>query len=135
MRYIDLSKIPTPQLLMIRGVLVNGSIAAADSKEVKRLRKENSKLKLLNERWTLIRERELEAFFRNEDRDYILGFSDINFEKTLALFEKHKHETEKELALSERTASIKVPRIVSQRDLDALDILREGFSERKNNVN
>lgn len=132
MRYIDLSKIPTPQLRAIRGVLVDGGLATADSKEVGRLRTENAQFKKLEQRWKLIRERELDAFFKAEDRGYILGFSDSNFEKTLDLLEKHRFEAEKEIALSERTYSIKVPRVVSQRDLNALDTLRAGLSERKN---
>jgi hypothetical protein len=127
-RYIDLSRIPTPQLKAIRSVLANGGLAVADSREVKKLRRENARLKLLNERSQILAGIDVDI---NEDQDFWLGLTDYQFD---GMIERMKR-IDKETALAEKTASIKVPRLIGVRELNALDTIREGFSERRNNGN
>jgi len=123
---INLKELSTPQLKAIRQVLVGGSLATADSSEVKRLRKENAQLKKIEQRRSVIAEIGLDL---DDDRNYWLGLDDSTFKFVVGKMA----ELQKEVALSERTFnSIKVPALTSTINLDPVVIVREGLRNRRN---
>ncbi len=128
MRMIDISKIPTPQLLAIRRILTGGVLAESETKkakELKILRAENTRLKRLNDRRAV-----LDRFDEDIDSDleYWLNLDDKTFQFVV---EKMK-DIEVECTIAEKTNSIKIPPMISQRELSLLDTVRQGFAERKN---
>jgi hypothetical protein len=64
-----------------------------------------------------------------------MSFDDGAFEYFLNLIIEQKAQTEKEIAIAERTNSIKVPRMIGTRELSAIDSVRQGFLERRNSSN
>lgn len=137
MSYIDLTKIPTLELLEIRNILKYGAKAYASKyadadggKRLKALADENEQLKKVNARRDV-----LEAAGLEWDEDYWMSFDDGAFNYFLNLFIEQRVKVEKELALSERTRSIKVPVLIAERELNAIDACRQGFAELKNRGN
>jgi len=128
----------TVQLKAIRQVLVGGAEAMAErkyanadgSKRLKALAAENERLKKANARREIVEAEGLEW-----DEDYWMSFDDGAFSYFLNLFIEQRAKAEKELTLSERTRSIKVPALISERELNAIDACREGFAELKNRRN
>lgn len=124
----------TVQLKAIRQVIVSGAEVVAErkyanadgSKLLKALAAENEQLKKANARSDIV-----EAEGLGWDEDYWMSFDDGAFDYFLNLFVKQG----KELALSERTCSIKVPALISERELNAIDTCREGFAELKDRRN
>ena len=134
---IDLSKLSTTTLKAIRRVLVDGATATASKyadadgdRTLKNLKQENAELRRLNARRSAV-----EAVGLDWDQDYWMSFSDDGaFQYFLNLFANHKAKLEKELALSERTRSIKVPNLVGSQ-LNAVDEVRAGFRALRNKRN
>lgn len=123
-RVLDLSQLSVPQLLEIRRILIGGVEASADARGIaRRLKAENERLKKANQRRDVI-----ESAGLDWDSDYWLSLDDKTFEFVL---DKMKH-VRTEFAIASATQSIKIPPMISQRELSVLDTIRQGFSERKN---
>ena len=123
-RVLDLSQLSVPQLLEIRSILSGGVKATADAKYVARkLKAENEQLKKANQRRDLV-----ESAGLDWDSDYWLSLNDKTFEFIL---DKMK-QVRTEVAIASATQSIKIPPMISQRELSVLDTIRQGFSEHKN---
>lgn len=128
----------TVQLKAIRQILVSGAEGVAGreyantdgSKRLKALAAENERLKRANARREIVEAEGLEW-----DTDYWMSFDDGAFNYFLNLFIEQRVKVEKELALSEKTRSIKVPALIAERELNAIDACREGFAELKNRRN
>ena len=127
---LNLGELTKSQLIGLRQVLTTGNLAVADSKEVNKLRKENAQLKKLN-----ARRKAVEAESLDWDSEYWMSFDDGAFTFFLNLFAEKKRQAEKEIALSEKTYSMKVPPIIAERELNALDTVRAGFGELRNKKN
>ena len=125
-RTIDLSQLSRNELLAIKSVLTGGALATADSKEVKRLKAENERLK---------REKKIRAIVESYDLDYD---SDPDYwmelEKCGALeFACSKLSKAMKSAQAEAKPRVmKIPQMISTVELNDVDALREGLQERKN---
>jgi len=131
MSYIDLTKIPTPELIEIKNILMCGVTAYASKREnaeLKRLKYENSQLKKINHRRSVLSAIDIDI---DENRDYWLSLDDATFSFVVGKMV----DIRKEVALAEKTQSIKVPALISQQELNTLDIVREGFSNLRNRRN
>lgn len=131
MRTINLSELTTPQLLAIRQVLVSGSIASAETKKVKRLKQleaENAELKRKESRRAVLDGIGIDI---DDDEKYWLGLSDSLFEFVV----RKCSEVKTEVAIAERTQSLKIPPMISQRELSTIDTIRQGFNEIKDRSN
>jgi len=128
---IDLTKIPTAELREIRNILAYGLKAYSSKREnaeLKRLKHENAQLKKINDRRLVLAEIGVDI---DEDRDYWLSLDDATFNFVVGkMIDIHK-----EVVLAERTQSIKVPALISERELNTLDIVREGLANLKNRRN
>ena len=122
---IDLSRIPTPELWEIRNILKHGAKATAETKkakEFKRLQAENAELKRKESRRALLADISIDI---DDDESYWLGLSDSLFDFVV----KKCSEVKTEVAIAERTQSLKIPPMISQRELSVLDTVRQGFNE------
>ena len=129
MRNINLSLLNVPQLKAIRAILTDGAIASAETKkakEFKKLQAENERLKKLNERREIVESAGLEW-----DEDYYMYFNDKHF----LIAVRNLSNAMKQVALAEKTNSIKIPPIISQRELSTIDTIRQGFNEIKDRRN
>lgn len=123
-RVLDLSKLTKTQLLGIKAVLQDGTVAEAGAKEVARkLKEENAQLKKVNERRDVV-----ESAGLDWDSDYWMSLDDKTFEFVL----QKMTQVRTEVAIASTTHSVKIPPIISQRELSVLDMVRQGFAERKN---
>jgi len=128
---IDLTKIPTPELIEIKNILKYGVTAYASRREdaeLKRLKYENSQLKKINDKRSILSTIGIDI---DEDRDYWLSLDDDTFNFVVGKM----IDVRKELALAERTQSISVPAVVSAQQLSTLDIVREGLANLRNRRN
>jgi len=127
-RKLDLSSLSVPQLLAIRTILSDGSIATAETKKAKRLKQleaENAELKRKESRRAVLADIGIDI---DDDESYWLSLSDSLFNFVV----KKCSEIETEVAIASTTHSIKIPPMISQRELSVLDTVRQGFAERKN---
>lgn len=123
-RVLDLSKLTKTQLLGIKAVLQDGTVAEAGAKEVARkLKEENAQLKKVNERRDVV-----ESAGLDWDSDYWMSLDDKTFEFVL----QKMTQVRTEVAIASTTHSLKIPPLISQRELSVLDTVRQGFAERKN---
>ncbi len=122
---LDISKIPTSELREIRNVLKYGAKAYASraGDEVRRLATENAELRKVNQRKDLV-----ESAGLDWDSDYWMPLDD----KTFGFVLEKMRQVKTEVAIAERTQSLKIPPIISQHELSVLDTVRQGFAERKN---
>ena len=130
-RMLDLSKVTTPQLLEIRRILASGVEATAETAKAKRLKQleaENAELKRKESRRAVLADIGIDI---NDDLNYWLGLSDSLFEFVVGKCSSIKTE----VAIAERTMSLKIPPIISERELSMIDTIREGFSEIRNRRN
>ena len=127
---IDLTKIPTPELKEIRNILmyVVKGYASRDNSELKRLKYENAQLKKIDHRRSVLSEIDIDI---DEDRDYWLSLDDNTFNFVVGKM----IDIRKEVALAEKTQSIRVPALISEQQLNTLDIVREGLANLKNRRN
>ena len=126
---IDISKITTPMLLAIRRILAGGVEATAETAKairLKQLEAENARLKKVNERREIVESAGLEW-----DEYYYMYFNDKHFMITV----RNISNAMKQTALAEKTNSIKIPPIISARELSTIDTIRQGFAETKNRRN
>ena len=126
MRTINLSLLSVNQLNAIRTILTDGAIASAETKkakEFKKLQAENERLKKLNTRREAV-----ESVGLDWDSDYFMSLDDKTFNFVL----EKMRQVKTEVAIAERTQSLKIPPMVSERELSVLDTVRQGFAERKN---
>ena len=125
MKMLDISKIPTPELREIRNVLKFGAKAYASraGDEARRLAAENAELRKVNQRRDLV-----ESAGLDWDSDYWMSLNDKTFNFVL----EKMRQVKTEVAIAERTQSLKIPPIISQHELSVLDTVRQGFAERKN---
>ena len=124
-RFLDLSQVPTAELREIRNVLKFGAKAYASKAGdlARELRAENAQLKKVNERRDVV-----ESAGLDWDSDYWMSLDDKTFEFVL----DKMTQVRTEVAIASTTHSIKIPPIISQRELSVLDTVRQGFTERKN---
>lgn len=127
MRMIDLSKVPTPELREMRNVLKYGAKAYASraGDEARRLAAENAELRKKDSRRAVLADIGIDI---DDDEKYWLGLSDSLFEFVV----RKCSEVKTEVAIASTTHSIKIPPIISQRELSVFDTVRQGFAERKN---
>jgi hypothetical protein len=127
---IDLTKIPTPELIEIRNILMHGvrGYASKENAELKRLKYENAQLKKVDHRRSVLAEIGVDI---DEDSDYWLSLDDATFDFVVGKMV----DIQKELALAEKTQSIRVPALISQHELNTLDTVREGLTNLKNRRN
>lgn len=125
-RYIDLSKLTTPQLLALKSALV-GQIATSDVKETaRRLKAENAELKRREKYREICASYELDF---DDDPDFYLYFSEAHLHTTCKLLSNAKKQT----ALAERFGNrIAIPPMFGAEELSSIDLVREGFKNRKN---
>jgi len=128
MRMIDLSKVPTPELREIRNVLKFGAKAYASKAgdEARRLAAENAELHKVNQRRDLV-----ESAGLDWDSNYWMSLDDKTFDFVLEKMQQVKTE----VAIAERTQSLKIPPIISVRELNTIDTIRQGFNEIKDRSN
>jgi hypothetical protein len=126
---IDLTKIPTPELIEIRNILKYGVRGyASENPELKRLKYENAQLKKVDHRRSVLAEIGVDI---DEDSDYWLSLDDATFNFVVGKMV----DIRKEAALAEKTQSIRIPALVSAQELNTLDIVREGLANLKNRRN
>jgi hypothetical protein len=121
---IDLTTIPTAELVEIRSILTYGlrGYASKENAELKRLKYENAQLKKINDRRSVLAAIGIDI---DEDRDYWLSLDDATFNFVVGKMV----DIRKEVALAEKTQSIKVPA------LNTLDTVRQGLANLKNRRN
>lgn len=122
-RVIDLKQLSVPQLKAIRAILTDGAIASAETKkarEFKRLQADNERLKKLDKRREAVQSAGMDW-----DSDYFMSLDDKTFNFVLEKMQQVKTE----VAIASTTHSIKIPPIISQRELSLLDTVRQGFNE------
>ena len=127
---IDLTRIPTPELTEIRNILMYGvkGYATKENAELKRLKYENAQLKKVDHRRSVLSAIDIDI---DEDKDYWLSLDDDTFNFVVGkMIDIHK-----EVALAEKTNSIRVPALISERELNTLDIVREGLANLRNRRN
>ena len=127
-RVIDLKQLSVPQLNAIRAILADGSIATAETKKAKRLKQleaENAELKRKDSRRAVLADIGIDI---DDDEIYWLSLSDSLFNFVVMKCS----EVKTEVAIASTTHSLKIPPIISQRELSVLDTVRQGFAERKN---
>ena len=122
---IDLSTMSTTQLSGLRQILTSGQLATA-SDEVKRLKRENAQLKKLDKRRDAVESAGLEW-----DSNYFMSLDDKTFNFVL----EKMLQVKTEVAIAERTQSLKIPPIISVRELNTIDTIRQGFNEIKDRSN
>ena len=125
---IDLSRIPIPELVEIRNILMYGAKAYAENTDLKRLKYENAQLKKIDHRRSVLSAIGIDI---DEDRDYWLSLDDDTFRFVVGKM----IDIRKEVALAEKTQSIKVPALISEQELNTLDIVREGLTNLRNRRN
>ena len=128
---IDLTKIPTPELIEIRNILKYGVRAYASKREnaeLKRLKYENAQLKKIDHRRSVLAAIDIDI---DEDKDYWLSLDDDTFNFVVGKI----IDIRKEVALAEKTQSIRIPALISERELNTLDVIREGLANLKNRRN
>ena len=116
-RYLDISKIPTPQLKAIRTILVSGatSVASKAGDAARKLRVENAALKKAAERKGVCESAGLD--WEDGDDLYYGNMSDENFFKTIQMFVLTKREA---------TASVRLNTFFSIPNLRGRDEELEG---------
>ena len=122
---IDLSKIPTPELLEIRNILKYGINATAETKktkELKRLQAENERLKKLNERREIVEDAGL-----TWDEEYYMSFNDKHFMITVRNITRAMKLT----SFAEKE-TMKVPQMPRVEELSAIELIQLGLKNRKN---
>lgn len=131
MSYIDLTKMPTLELIEIKNILmygVKGYASKSENAELKRLKDENVQLKKTTQRRSVLAEIGIDI---EEDRAYWLSLDDATFSFVVGKMAN----IHKEVALAEKTQSIKVPALISEQELNTLDTVREGFADLRNRRN
>lgn len=130
MKMLDISKIPTPELREIRNVLKYGAKAYASraGDEARRLAAENAELRKKDSRRAVLADIGIDI---DDDESYWLGLSDSLFEFVVGKCSAIKTE----VAIAERTQSLKIPPIISARELNTIDTIRQGFNEIKDRRN
>ena len=126
-RTIDLSQLSTNQLLAFRSALV-GQVATAETPKAKRLREaeaELAELKRKEEYRGICASYDLDF---DDDPDYFLSFNKYHLHTTC----KHLSDAKKDVALAERTHTIKIPPVFRAEDVSGIELIRQGFKERKN---
>jgi len=123
-RMLDLSQVPTAELREIRNVLKFGAKAYASraGDEARRLAAENAELRKKDSRRAVLADIGIDI---DDDESYWLSLSDSLFEFVV----KKCSEVKTEVAIAERTQSLKIPPIISERELSVLDTIRQGFNE------
>ena len=126
---IDLTQIPTPELLEIKKILQYGArtyASRAENAELKHLRKENAQLRKIEQRRSILADIGIDI---EEDRPYWLSLSDATFNFVVGKMA----DIRKEVAIAEATRSIKIPNLVAEPELSAYEQVRQGLAERKRN--
>ena len=131
MESIDLTKLSTPQLYAIRKVLTSGAPAVSSkfkTAETKKLKAEIADLRKLNSRWQQIENANLaDSFDYETDADYILSFSNEDFNRTIDNLVKAKKAT------AEKAPTMRIPQMSSSDDgIDLIAALKEELRKRKN---
>lgn len=127
MTYINLSQLTTPQLLAFRSALV-GQVATAETKKAKRLKDAEAELAELKRKEMY---RDICASYDvvfDDDPDYFLSFSKNHLHITC----QHLSDAQKDVALAERTHTIKIPPVFRAEDVSGVELVRQGFKDRKN---
>ena len=128
MRTIDLSKVPTPQLLEIRRILQGGVLAESETKkakEFKRLQAENAELKRKESRRVVLADIGIDI---DDDESYWLSLSDSLFEFVV----KKCSGIKKETAIATTTMTMKIPQLGTDPVLNNYEVVREGLKARRN---
>ncbi|MFC1902657.1 hypothetical protein ACFLX4_01120 [Chloroflexota bacterium] len=131
MRMIDISKVPTPQLLEIRRILTGGVLAESETKktkELKMLQAENTRLKRINDRRAVLDRLDVDI---DSDLEYWLNLDDKTFKFVVGKMKDIKVEC----AIAEKSCSMRIPPIISQRELSTIDTIRQTFNEIKDRRN
>ncbi len=125
---VDISKIPTSELREIRNILKYGAKASASraGDEARRLAAENAELRKVNQRRNLV-----ESSGLDWDSNYWMSLDDKTFNFVLEKMQQVKTE----VAIAERAQSLKIPPIISVRELNTIDTIRQGFNEIKDRSN
>jgi hypothetical protein len=135
-RTIDLSQLTVPQLLgirnqllEIRGILSGGIEATAETAKAKRLREAEAQLTELKKREKYREICESYDLHFDDDPAYFLSFSEEHLYKTCEMLSHAKRQT----ALAERFGnSIAIPPLFSAEELSSIELVRQGFKDRKN---
>ncbi len=128
MRKIDLSLLSVPQLRAIRTILVDGSIASAETKKAKRLKQleaENAELKRKETRRGVLADIGIDI---DDDESYWLGLSDSQFNFVVEKCSGIKKET----AIASTTMTMKIPQIWTEPVRNTYETVREGLKARRN---
>ena len=123
-RLLDLSQVPTAELREIRNVLKFGAKAYTSraGDEARRLAAENAELRKKESRRAVLADIGIDI---DDDEKYWLGLSDSMFEFVVMKCS----EVKTGVAIASATNSIKIPPIISQRELSIIDTIRQGFNE------
>jgi hypothetical protein len=128
---IDLTTVPTPELVEIRKILKYGIKAYAsktENAELKNLKYENAELKKINERRPILSDIGINI---EDDVTYWLSLDDTTFDFVVGKMANIVNQT-----TAEKTRSVRVPALISQHELNTLDhtgynIVREGLARRR----
>ena len=127
-RKLDLSSLSVPQLLAIRTILSDGSIATAEikkAKEFKRLQAENAELKRKESRRAVLADIGIDI---DDDESYWLSLSDSLFNFVV----KKCSGIKKETAIASTTMTMKIPQVGTEPVLNTYETVREGLKARRN---
>jgi hypothetical protein len=123
---IDLTTVPTPELVEIRKILKYGIKAYAsktENAELKNLKYENAELKKINERRPILSDIGINI---EDDVTYWLSLDDTTFDFVVGKMANIVNQT-----TAEKTRSVRVPALISQHELNTLGIVREGLARRR----
>jgi len=127
-RKLDLSSLSVPQLLAIRTILSDGSIATAETAKAKRLKQleaENAELKRKDSRRAVLADIGIDI---DDDESYWLSLSDSLFNFVV----RKCSEVKTEVAIASTTMTMKIPQLGAEPVLNTYEIVREGLKARRN---
>jgi hypothetical protein len=125
---VDLSSLSLTQLCAIQDVLLGKVAIAEERKELNDLRDYKRKQEVIAERRSILKQIGEDI---DDDFKYWTTLDDRLFNFVVGKLKEVKVER----LLAESTCSIKVPPLISARELNVIDTIRQGFDDLKNERN